>query len=559
MKEALAEMLAGGSVKIDTKTFQNDMVTIKSRDDVLTLLVHLGYLAYNGETKSVYIPNEEVREEFLRTTRNSSRQELASLIQESDKLIEATLRMDGGEVAQRIEMAHQYYANAKFYNNEQALRMVIMLAYVSRVDDYCDFQELPGGKGYADILFFPKKKSCNPALLIELKWNHSSGGAIEQIKENGYCNAISGYGGDILLVGINYDEKEKVHTCQIERFEYEVYSYEAFRRKIHDELRIAEMADTDDIKTISFEKYILEIKSGKKNLAMLSEEKICRLQGFTVNEKPTLAGIMLFSDYPQAFFPQLCITAVSVPGTEISMTDDTGERFTDNKRIDGTITQMLDDAIQFVRKNIKVRTIIDPETLKRTDKPEYPMIAVRELIINALVHRDYSIHTDSAPITIRIYSNRLEIENPGGLYGRMTLDQLGKVTADTRNPFIANALEIMGETENRYSGIPTVISAMKKHKLPAPLFENDRGVFRVTLYNGSTDDFYNVEPDEKIILDFCKKPRSRSEIEELFQGRFTIAYVMTKYIHPLVENGRLRLTVPDKPKSKNQRYVTVEI
>ncbi len=220
VKDALAEMLAGGSVKIDTKTFQNDMVTIKSRDDVLTLLVHLGYLAYNGETKSVYIPNEEVREEFLRTTRNSSRQELADLIQESDKLIEATLRMDGEEVAQRIEMAHQYYANAKFYNNEQALRMVIMLAYVSRVDDYCDFQELPGGKGYADIMFFPKKKSCKPALLIEMKWNHSSGGAIEQIKENGYCDAVSGYGGDILLVGINYDAKEKVHTCQIERFEY---------------------------------------------------------------------------------------------------------------------------------------------------------------------------------------------------------------------------------------------------------------------------------------------------------------------------------------------------
>jgi hypothetical protein len=98
--------------------------------------------------------------------------------------------------------------------------MVIMLAYVSRVDDYCDFQELPSGKGYADILFFPKKKSRKPALLIELKWNHSSGGAIEQIKENGYCDAIKNYGGDILLVGINYDEKEKKHTCQIEKFEY---------------------------------------------------------------------------------------------------------------------------------------------------------------------------------------------------------------------------------------------------------------------------------------------------------------------------------------------------
>ena len=220
VKDSLAEMLAGGSVKIDTKTFQNDMVTIKSRDDVLTLLVHLGYLAYNGEERSVYIPNEEVREEFLRTTRNSSRPELANLIQESDKLIEATLRMDGDEVTKRIQLAHQYYTTSQFYNNEQALRMVIMLAYVSRVDDYTTFQELPSGKGYADILFFPKKKSRKPALLIELKWNHSAGGAIEQIKEKGYCDSIQNYGGDILLVGINYDEKAKEHSCNIEKFNY---------------------------------------------------------------------------------------------------------------------------------------------------------------------------------------------------------------------------------------------------------------------------------------------------------------------------------------------------
>lgn len=221
VRTAILSMLSREKVEIDPETFQNDMVNIENRDDVLTLLVHLGYLAYDSHEKSVYIPNEEVRAEFLRATRNSSRPELANLIQESDKLIEATLRMDGEEVAERIEMAHQYYANAKFYNNEQALRMVIMLAYVSRVDDYCDFQELPSGKGYADILFFPKKNSRKPALLIELKWNHSSGGAIEQIKENGYCDAISGYGGDILLVGINYDEKEKKHSCQIEKFEYD--------------------------------------------------------------------------------------------------------------------------------------------------------------------------------------------------------------------------------------------------------------------------------------------------------------------------------------------------
>ncbi len=238
VRTAIISMLSGEMVEIDPETFQNDMVSIHNRDDVLTLLVHLGYLAYNGNEKSVYIPNEEVRAEFIRATKNSSREELSKVIKNSDALLKATLRMDGDEVAERIEMAHQYYANVKFYNNEQALRMVIVLAYVSRVDDYCDFQELPtpsgnsvgiphlrmfgipGGKGYADIVFFPKKRSRKPALLIELKWNHSSGGAIEQIKENGYCDGISGYGGDILLVGINYDEKAKKHTCLIEKFAY---------------------------------------------------------------------------------------------------------------------------------------------------------------------------------------------------------------------------------------------------------------------------------------------------------------------------------------------------
>ena len=220
VRTAIVAMLSGEMIEIDPETFQNDMVNIHNRDDVLTLLVHLGYLAYDGNDRAVYIPNEEVRAEFIRATKNSSREELSKVIKNSDALLKATLRIDGDEVAERIEMAHQYYANVKFYNNEQALRMVIMLAYVSRVDDYCDFQELPGGKGYADILFFPKKNSKKPALLIELKWNHSAGGAIEQIKEKGYCDAISGYGGDILLVGINYDEKEKVHTCQIEKFEY---------------------------------------------------------------------------------------------------------------------------------------------------------------------------------------------------------------------------------------------------------------------------------------------------------------------------------------------------
>lgn len=337
--------------------------------------------------------------------------------------------------------------------------------------------------------------------------------------------------------------------------EYEVYSYEAFRKKIQDELRISERAVLSDIKTKSFDFFIDLVRNKKPNLAELSTEELCRLQGFTASDKPTLAGVMMFSKYPQAFFPQLCITAVSVPGTEISSTGSVGERFIDNKKLDGTLVQMLNDALMFVRNNMKTATIIDPDTGKRKDRTQYPVIAIRELILNALIHRDYSIHTDSTPITIRMFSDRFEIENPGGLYGRMTLDRLGKVSADTRNPMIANAMEILGETENRYSGIPTIINAMQEYGLPAPKFESDAGVFRVTLYNTvKAND--SIDPDQKEILRFCKTPRSRSEIEQLFSGRMTIAYVMDKYIKPMVNEGLLALTIPDKPKSKYQKYYT---
>lgn len=178
---------------------------------------------------------------------------------------------------------------------------------------------------------------------------------------------------------------------------------------------------------------------------------------------------------------------------------------------------------------------------------------MREIIVNALIHRDYSIYTDSAPITIRMFTDRIEVENPGGLYGRMTLDRLGKVSADTRNPFIANTLEIMGETENRYSGIPTVINAMKEAELPPPKFENEMGIFRVTLYNKVTTEVI-LDDIESEIIDFCKIPKSRSEIEKLFEGRMTIAYIMAKYIHPMTEKGILTLAIPDKPKSKKQKY-----
>ncbi len=335
--------------------------------------------------------------------------------------------------------------------------------------------------------------------------------------------------------------------------EYEVYSYEAFRKKIQDELRVAERAELSDIDTDAHTEYLIAMRRKKPNLANLPNDKINSLQGFAIDNKPTLAGVMLFSPYPQGFFPQLCVTAVSIQGTEMGADNAVGERFIDNARIDGNIVNMLDETLKFVRKNMKTATYIDPQTGKRADRTEYPVIAVRELILNALVHRDYSNHTDFTPITIKMFSNRIEIENPGGLYGRMTLDRLGKVAADTRNPFLANALEVIDITENRYSGIPTVYSALKNAGLPEPKFESERGVFKVTLYNG-TEVISLPSGNEADLLTFCQTPRSRAEIEKHFKGRLSINYLMTNIVRPLVECGKLKLTIPDKPKSKNQRY-----
>lgn len=218
LKEAVVQMLGGGRIKIDVSTFQNDLTTIKSRDDVLTLLVHLGYLAYDINNKSVYIPNEEVREEFIRALTTGKHKEIAKLILDSEHLLEATLNMDEDAVAVALEKAHKTGTAPTFYNNEQALRSLIRVAYISCVDDFLKIDELPSGHGYADVVFFPKRTSSLPLLLVELKWNKTDKGAISQIKNKDYPQAIKDYGGDILLVGVNYDAKSKKHTCRIEKY-----------------------------------------------------------------------------------------------------------------------------------------------------------------------------------------------------------------------------------------------------------------------------------------------------------------------------------------------------
>lgn len=356
--------------------------------------------------------------------------------------------------------------------------------------------------------------------------------------------------------------------------DYEIYSYDAYHRRVRDDLRVADMADIGVLDQVLLERYIMDIKVNKPNIARLSDEEILNLMGITKEGKPTLTGVMCFSAYPQAAFPQLCITAVVVPGTHMGEVGEEGERFISNKRIEGTVSEMLDEAVLFVKRNMNEKTIID-DMGKRQDKLEYPIKAVREAILNALMHRDYSIHTEGSPVRIVMFKDRLEITNVGGLYGRLTLDSLGNVHADTRNQTLTATLERKKTAENRHSGIPTIRYEMKKMGLPKPEFMNHRGNFTVVLRNdtyGKYDPMSGKYVDEvredsavyggkgrslsERIVEFCRYPRSRAELAE-FIGR-TQYYAMVKDVMPLVECGVLQMTIPDKPKSKTQQYIATK-
>lgn len=351
----------------------------------------------------------------------------------------------------------------------------------------------------------------------------------------------------------------RVGDADLPMSEYEIYSYEVFKCKIQDELRIVERADIDALDKDALTTYFIQLRKAKPNLAKQPDEKILQLKGITDRKKPTVAGVMMLGEYPQAYFPQLSVTAMVVDGTEIGELGLSGERFIDNQRIEGTLTQMLDAALAFIRRNIRNATIID-ENGHRADRTEYPLIAVREIVLNALIHRDYSIHTDHSPIRIVLYKDRMEVENPGGLYGRITVDKLGKMSADTRNPFIAGGLEVMLGTEKRFSGIPTIMNEMKKAGLSPAVFESRRGVFKVILYNHQGTQAVSAndmlpEPLRNILV-YCTEPRSRNEIAT-YLGIETPSYVVKRYLRPLLEMEKLRLTIPDAPKSKNQKYVTI--
>ena len=219
LKDDIIRMLSGESVYVDTTEFTNDMNIVRSKNDVLTVLIHLGYLAYDEDTFECYVPNKEVGDELNNAIKATSWEALAKTIQNSRNLLAATISGNEQAVAKAIDLAHDENTSILAYNDENSLACVLSIAYIWAKNEYVIHREYATGKGYADLVMIPRRNVSKPALVIELKFNHSADTAICQIKQKNYPSKIADYTGDILLVGISYDKETKQHACKIEKYD----------------------------------------------------------------------------------------------------------------------------------------------------------------------------------------------------------------------------------------------------------------------------------------------------------------------------------------------------
>ena len=222
LKDDIIDMLAGGRCEVNIYSFTNDLISFENKNDVLVCLIHLGYLAYDSETKEAYIPNKEIRTVFETVLDKTDWTPVINAIRDSEKLLKNTLNKNEKEVAKAVEYVHANATSIKKYSDENSLSCAITLAYYSAMNDYYMIRELPSGVGYADVVFLPRPNVANkPAIVVELKCNKGAYTAINQIKDRKYSEHLKDYTGRILLVGINYnkDDKNKIHTCIIEEFE----------------------------------------------------------------------------------------------------------------------------------------------------------------------------------------------------------------------------------------------------------------------------------------------------------------------------------------------------
>ncbi len=369
--------------------------------------------------------------------------------------------------------------------------------------------------------------------------------------------------------------------------DYEIYAYQSYNDHIFEDTRPTKRSCIDDLNTISINQYLDKVKMDRPNFSKNSVEKNLKLCGITDNDDqniyPTLAGTLIFGDYPQSFYPQLFIACVVVPGKKIGDLGINGERFIDNKRIEGTIEEMLNGTINFLRRNMKTSVIINSDG-KRTDRTEYPLEALREAVANALIHRDYSTQTENAYISVYMYDDRIEILNPGALYGINKIEKLGTDTImEVRNPTIVRILEEKGSViENRHSGIPTMCREMQKYGLPNPEFYEERGSFKVIFRNQSEQqnvqsEQQNVQSEQQNVqseqqrkkrtdiikeyqnqlLIYCTEPKTSKEIANHLNIK-SRSYISRRIIQPLINEGKLDYANKKSINARNQKYITIK-
>ena len=218
IREDVIRMLSGESVDVNPTMFMNTLTDFRTKDDVFTYLIHLGYLAYDRKERTCRIPNKEVEQEWINTVSiNSDYSVTNKIIKESKELLLETINGNEQAVASSLDVSHIHVTSNRSYNNEDALQSAVYLAYIYALNEYTIVREMTAGRGFADVVFIPFKEG-RPAMIIELKRNDCAETALNQIRNKRYFDSLARYQGDLLFVGINYDEKEKTHTCKIERF-----------------------------------------------------------------------------------------------------------------------------------------------------------------------------------------------------------------------------------------------------------------------------------------------------------------------------------------------------
>ena len=351
--------------------------------------------------------------------------------------------------------------------------------------------------------------------------------------------------------------------------DYEIYALQSYNDHIFEDTRPTKRATIDDLNKENLKNYIDKLKMDRPHFAKNDFIKCLKICGIIDNSNnqiyPTLAGTLIFGEYPQTFYPQLFIACAVIPGIELGDVGQNGERFIDNKRIEGTIEEMLEETINFLRRNMKTSVIVNSNG-RRTDRTEYPLEALREAIANALIHRDYSTQTENAYISVYMYDNRIEILNPGTLYGTNKLEKLGTASVmEARNPTIVRILEEKGSViENRHSGIPTMKRETKKYGLPEPEFYEERDSFKVVFRNNSIMDkdmqsgqVNQIEKYKKLVLEFCKSPKTTNEIKK-YLGIKSRNYIRENVIKPLLESKLLGYTNKNHINASNQKYITLK-